>query len=182
MGNAEQTNIKLIVDDEQSLYVSFSPEDEFSDSVKSYIRSKLSDGMHSRQGIDMTVISRKPIDEERFRSAVSNWIRDEKVLFKTAEKLTIYSLIGLLVFGSVMLILSLTLSEYNDVLKYSLLPIIGSISLSKAAGILCFEMPAMTAQKLRFNKMEKYNVITFVYDNDCKKEQPAPLCSEDMVK
>ena len=50
------------------------------------------------------------------------------------------------------------------------------------AGILCFEMPAMTAQKLRFNKMEKYNVITFVYDNDCEKEQPAPLCSEDMVK
>ena len=181
MENTELPVLSLVVTSEQTLYTHYNPEPDFSEFLKKYLKSKIALKEY-KNGVNLTVISEKPLDEDKFRTAVSNWIRDEKVLFKTAEKLTIYSLIGLLVFGSVMLILSLTLSEYNDVLKYSLLPIIGSISLSKAAGILCFEMPAMTAQKLRFNKMEKYNVITFVYDNDCKKEQPAPLCSEDMVK
>ena len=150
MGNAEQTNIKLIVDDEQSLYVSFSPEDEFSDSVKSYIRSKLSDGMHSRQGIDMTVISRKPIDEERFRSAVSNWIRDEKVSFNKREKETLISLIGGLVFGSLLLILSIVMEQRVEVLKYSLLPIMGSLALSKAASVLVVDVPTIRVERWFF--------------------------------
>ena len=151
MGNAEQTNIKLIVDDEQSLYVSFSPEDEFSDSVKSYIRSKLSDGMHSRQGIDMTVISRKPIDEERFRSAVSNWIRDEKESFNKREKETRISLIGGLVFGSLLLILSIVMEQRVEVLKYSL--------------------PTIRVERWFFTEIEKNSVITFEYVHE---EDPSP--------
>ena len=171
MGNAEQTNIKLIVDDEQSLYVSFSPEDEFSDSVKSYIRSKLSDGMHSRQGIDMTVISRKPIDEERFRSAVSNWIRDEKVSFNKREKETRISLIGGLVFGSLLLILSIVMEQRVEVLKYSLLPIMGSLALSKAASVLVVDVPTIRVERWFFTEIEKNSVITFEYVHE---EDPSP--------
>ncbi len=40
MNHAEQQNIRLVVDDEQALYTSFSPEDEFDEPVKTYIRSK----------------------------------------------------------------------------------------------------------------------------------------------
>ena len=166
MGNAEQTNIKLIVDDEQSLYVSFSPEDEFSDSVKSYIRSKLSDGMHSRQGINMTVISRKPIDEERFRSAVSNWIRDEKASFRRKERETRIALIGGLIFGSLLLILSIAIEKQVDVLKYSLLPIMGSLALGKAASILAVDVPTIRVQRWFFNEIEEKSVITFEYANE----------------
>ena len=171
MGNAEQTNIKLIVDDEQSLYVSFSPEDEFSDSVKSYIRSKLSDGMHSRQGINMTVISRKPIDEERFRSAVSNWIRDEKESFNKREKETRISLIGGLVFGSLLLILSIVMEQRVEVLKYSLLPIMGSLALSKAASVLVVDVPTIRVERWFFTEIEKNSVITFEYVHE---EDPSP--------
>ena len=73
----EQKNISIVVENEQELYTSLSPEDEFNDSVKSYIRSKITGGGMKRY-VGLTVISRTPIDEDRFRSAVSNWARDEK--------------------------------------------------------------------------------------------------------
>ena len=172
MGNAEQTNIKLIVDDEQSLYVSFSPEDEFSDSVKSYIKSKLSDGMHSRQGIDMTVISRKPIDEERFRSAVSNWIRDEKRYRSIRERKRPGSRLSEAWFSDpFLLILSIVLEQRVEVLKYSLLPIMGSLALSKAASVLVVDVPTIRVERWFFTEIEKNSVITFEYVHE---EDPSP--------
>ena len=81
MNHAEQQNIRLVVDDEQALYTSFSPEDEFDESVKSYIRSKAA-SKDQTKSISLTVISKEPMDEERFRAAVSNWIRDERELKK----------------------------------------------------------------------------------------------------
>ena len=40
MGASENTNIRIAVSDEQDLYTPLSPEDEFNDTVKTYIKSK----------------------------------------------------------------------------------------------------------------------------------------------
>ena len=79
MDHKEQVNITLIVNDEKSLYSTFSPEPEFSDKVQMYIKSKaaVEDMEHS---INLHVLSRVPLDEDRFRTAVSNWIRQEREL------------------------------------------------------------------------------------------------------
>lgn len=77
--NQKEKNITLIVNDEKTLYSAFSPEDEFDESVKSYIRSKIA-GMDYKQNVRLKVVSRNHIDEDRFRLAVSNWIRDEKTI------------------------------------------------------------------------------------------------------
>ena len=93
----EQRNIRLVVENEQDLYTTFSPTDEFNDSVKGYIRSKMtSRGFNRYTGL--TVVSRKHIDEKRFRSAVSNWVRDEKRVLSQNRKETVRMLIGLLLF------------------------------------------------------------------------------------
>ena len=165
MDSTEKKNIMLIVDDEQSLYESFSPEDEFNASVKSYIRSKLSDGRY-RDGIGMTVVSREPINEERFRSAASNWIRDEKASFRRKEKETLIELIGGLLFGSLLLILSIAIEKQVDVLKYSLLPIMGSLALGKAASLLAVDVPTIRVQRWFFNEIEENSVITFECANE----------------
>ena len=165
MDSTEQKNITLIVDDEESLYVPFSPEDEFSESVKSYIRSKLSDGRY-REGIGMTVVSRESVNEERFRSAVSNWIRDEKASFRRKERETRIALIGGLIFGSLLLILSIAIEKQVDVLKYSLMPIMGSLALGKAASILAVDVPTIRVQRWFFNEIEEKSVITFEYANE----------------
>lgn len=165
MDNTEQADVKLIVRDENSLYMPFSPDSEFGMFVKSYIRSKIAvTGKLKR--ISLTVLSENPLDEERFRSAVSNWIKDEKEELKAKSTNTFHTLIGSLIFGSVLFLLSMYLQPYHEELKYSLLPIMGSISLSKGAGILIMELPIMKANKVMLSELEQHNVITFKYGDD----------------
>lgn len=163
MSHTEQMNIRLVVDDEQELYTSFSPEDELDGSVKAYLRSKISANKYN-SNLRLTVIPRKPMDEEKFRRAVSYWIKDEKESFSIEEKSTVRMLIGLLIFGSIMILACLSLQKTIDVLQYSLMPILGSLSLSRAASILIIDMPTIRAKRWILGSMEKHNVITFEYD------------------
>ena len=140
MDHAEQQNIRMVVDDEQTLYSTFSPEDEFNESVKSYIRSKAANMDHTKS-ISLTVIAKEPMDEERFRAAVSSWIRDEKALFRKKQKENVRLLIGSLIFGTILILLSIFIEKQYDVAKYSLLPIMASLALGKAAGILVTDLP-----------------------------------------
>ena len=163
MKQEELLNITLVVDDEQSLYTKFSPEADFCDSVKSYIRSKVAAKVDG-QGICMTVRSRTPLDEARFRSAISSWISDEKAIFQKVERDLLRALASLLIVGSVMIVLSLSLEKLVEVLKYSLIPILGSLALSKAAGIMIINMPINSRNKKLLREMEEESRITFEYD------------------
>lgn len=163
----EQKEIRIVVEDEHTLYVPFSPEADFDESLKTYIRSKTT-GEKLRQTFVLTVISGKPVDEKRFRSAVSNWIRDERVQFRKEEKETVFRLVGSLLFGSILVVLSIALQQQISVLKYSLLPIMGSLALSSAARILITDMPTVRAKRWMLDDMEKKNVITFEYNNENK--------------
>lgn len=162
MGNAEQINIRLVVDDEQKLYTPFSPENEFSEAVKQYIRSKIAT-KDTRHSISLTVMSRNPLDEERFRSAVSNWVRDEKAIFRKTRKELIRMLIERLALGSVLILLSMALQKQFEVLKYSLIPVMSSLALSKAASILILELPTNAKYKKLLKDMEKNSATTFEY-------------------
>ena len=158
----EQQYIRLVVDDEPSLYSTFSPEDEFSDSVKGYIRSKITSSGFKRYA-GLTVISRKPIDEDRFRLAVVNWVRDEREVFKRNRNETIRLMIGMLIFGSVLMVLSIKLQQKYEVARYSLVPIMGSLSLSRATGILIIDLPIISSKIKTLNRMEKGSMVTFEY-------------------
>lgn len=87
MHHVEQMNIILVVEDEKSLYTNFSPEAEFDHDVKEYIKSKIA-GEEDNKSVQLTVVSQDPLDEEKFRSAVSNWISDEKKVLRQSEKNT----------------------------------------------------------------------------------------------
>ena len=163
MDITEQKEIRLVVEDEKTLYSSFSPEAEFSEPVKAYIRSRLAAGNY-RQRVDMTVISREPIDEERFRTAVSNWIVFEKAAFRKRWRDTLIRLIGSLLFGSVMIIACIAGEKQYAVLKYSLMPVMGSLSLGSAARILIMEMPVIRVERWFFKKIAENSVIRFEYD------------------
>lgn len=176
MEHTNPTNINIYVDDENSLYSKFSPND-FDNPAKNFIKSKIS-VQKNIENLSLTVISKKPINEERFRAAVSNWIDDEKSLFKADQQNQIFTLLALLAFGSLMIILSISMEQHNSSIKYSLLPIIGSLSLSKAANIIILDLPAIRAKKWVANKMEEKNAISFIYDNGGMKEDPSqePSC------
>ena len=162
MDQTRPKSIRLVVNDEQTLYTPFSPDPEFTEPVKAYIRTKLADEKYTN-GISLTVISPKPIDEERFRSATASWIRDEKASFRQEDKSTYLTLLGALIFGSIMLLMCIYLEKTIDVLQYSLMPIMGSLALGKAAGILVEDLPMIKARKWIFEEIEHNNVITFEY-------------------
>jgi hypothetical protein len=106
MEDTEQAKITLVVKNEEELYTSYSPVPEFNYSVMGYIRSKI--GEAAEEGnMYLTVISKEPMDEERFWTAARNWIKDEKRLFKMEQKNNLRTLIGLLVVGSILIIASI---------------------------------------------------------------------------
>ena len=162
MGNAKQSTVCLVVEDEQKLYTPFSPEVEFSEAVKNYIRAKIA-SKDPRHSIRLKVMSRDPLDEARFRSAVSNWVLDESAIFQMTRKDLIRLLIERLILGSALIVLSLALEKQFEVLKYTLIPVMSSLALSKAAGILILELPTNAKYKKLLKEMEESSVITFEY-------------------
>lgn len=154
--------IRLVVENEDYLYSSFSPEDEFDIMVQGYIREKIR-GMDHSERISFTVISKEPIDEERFRAAMANWGRNELALLKMNYKDTFRMLIGMLILGSVLLILNLLLQKRSELVKYTLIPIIASMALGRAAGILAIDLPTYGVKKRLISEMRNNSLITFEY-------------------
>ncbi len=124
--------VTLIVRDEDSLYTPFSPDGEFSDSVKRYIVSKVSPANHD-YAIRMRVISSVPLDEERFREAVRSWVSAEKKAFSQESKVSRRMLIGMLAVASAFIFLSIFMQTRIEVLKYTIIPVLGSVALGNRA-------------------------------------------------
>ena len=110
-------------------------------------------------------------NEERFRPAVSNWIKDEKAVFRKRIKDLLHKLAVHLFTGSVLIILSLLLQERFEMLKYSLLPIMASFGLGNAVGIMLEEPPKSGRMKFLIKEMEQYSLTTFEYGHGRDPEE-----------
>lgn len=64
-----------------------------------------------------------------------------------------------------MILLSSVLVSRFTVLQNTLIPIMGSVSLTRAVRTLIIDVPKVRAQKWIFKEMEKNNVVSFEYDN-----------------
>ena len=73
-------------------------------------------------------------------------------------------LFGMLIFGSIMSVLSLFLVDQNDLLKYSILPLIGSFALGRAVRIMIMELPMIRAQRWLLDEMGKTSIVNFEYE------------------
>ncbi len=163
--NKNARNVRILVTDEALLYSPFSPDDEFHSDFKLYIRSKMSVGAYDRR-VKMTVLSRVRLDEDKFRRAVADWVREEQALFARKYTETIRLLIGLLAVGSIMILLCLGFRTQSSVLRYSILPVMGSLSLTRAGGILLIDLPTVKATKWLIRELEHNSEIVFEYEED----------------
>jgi hypothetical protein len=77
-------------------------------------------------------------------------------------------LIGLLLFGSVLIVFSIKLQQKYELAKYSLVPIMASLGLSRAAGILVIDLPILSAKLKLLKKVESESMVTFEYHPDAK--------------
>ena len=160
MNKLEPINISLFVEDEETIYTTLSPVDELSWQVKAYINSKVFI-YDTKQNINLTVISHKPLDEDRFRSAVSVWLKEEKAALDVKMSETNRIFIGTLAMGSIFLMLNIFLQGLNDLIKYSILPIMSSLSLGNAVRIMLIERPILKAKIKMLERLKETSVITF---------------------
>ena len=160
MSEKDIKDIKVVVTDEKSLYIPYSPESEFNEGLKSYIRSKVAE-LSSGSGIRLIVMSPSAMDEEKFKTAIRNWTRDQKAVFAREDKITSRTLISLLVFASFFIILSMYLSKYDNVFSYTIIPVLGSVALGRAAGMFISELPVSKGKKHYLDIVEKNSTIVF---------------------
>jgi hypothetical protein len=92
---------------------------------------------------------------------VSNWVRDEEDVFKSDRYEKDCLLIGLLLFGSALVVFGIKLQEKIEVARYSLVPIMGSLSLSRATGILVIDLPLLSSKIKLLKRVESGSMITF---------------------
>ena len=163
-------NVRILVTDEALLYSPYSPDDEFHSDLKLHIRSKMSVGNYDRR-VKLTVISRVRLDEERFRRAAADWVREEQALFARKYTETIRLLIGLLAVGSIMILLCLGFHTQSSVLRYSILPVMGSMALTRAGALLIIDLPTVRATKWLIGELEHNSEIVFEYDDSLCEER-----------
>ena len=160
MSEKEIKDITIIVDNENSLYVPYSPESIFSEGLKSYIRSKTIEA-NSGNGIRLIVMAPFAMDEEKFRTAVKSWVREEKALFTREEKITTRILVSMLVVASLFIILSMYLAKYSNVFSSTIIPVLGSVALGRAAGICVMDVPVNRAKKHFLKEVEENSTVVF---------------------
>lgn len=160
MSEKEIKDITIIVNDEDALYVPYSPESIFSDGIKSYIRSKAAEA-NSGNGVRLIVKSPFAMEEEKFRTAVRNWARDERALLNREEKISRHILIAMLIFASVFIILSMYLEKYSNVFSSTIIPVLGSVALGRAAGMCVMDMPVNSAKKRLIKEVEENSTVLF---------------------
>lgn len=158
----KENNIRLLVKDEQSLYSPFSPDAEFSEPVKSYIRSKTL-GDDFKQQIKLTVISSAPLDEDRFRTAAANWVKDEKAGFEQDYKRYIHFPRAMFIIGVLIIILVSLLKPYLDPLTHAIILIIGTAVAGKGVVNWYEQVPAIRARKQLTKEIDKTSTIVFEY-------------------
>ena len=72
-------------------------------------------------------------------------------------------LVGLLLFGSALVIFNIKLQDKYELARYSLVPIMGSLSMSRATGLLIIDLPILTSKIKVLNRIEEGSVVTFEY-------------------
>ena len=79
------TDIRIKIADEADLYNPFSPEDELSDDVKTYIISQV-ESMSLPDRITFTLLSQEKLDMERLSRATKRWNKDIEGIIKREKR------------------------------------------------------------------------------------------------
>jgi len=112
----------------------------------------------------LTVISSSPLDEERFRSAIANWIKDEKTLFIRKEKQSVQLPSAMFIIGASIIILITLLRQFIELLTYAVILIIGTAVLGRGVTNWYEHTLGIKAKKWLLSELNKTNVIVFQND------------------
>ena len=147
--------IKLLAEDEKELFHSYDPDEEsFTDDIKSYLLHCLKKIDADRE-ITLQVISAQPISEERIQKAADNWIKEEKEEIREQNRENMIHQLWMFGIGIVFLSISIILQPKVDLIWYTILSTIGSLSIWEAASVWIVENPKLRKHLKTLEKLEK---------------------------
>ncbi|MBQ6494020.1 MAG: hypothetical protein IJI92_09185 [Erysipelotrichaceae bacterium] len=163
----EKHIVNLKIEKESDLYCPYNDDHELNSEVAEYLLSKVR-GNNIREEIMIRIFSKEPLDQERVRRSIGEWIRNAEQQYKEESKsdrnkLLIYFLVGLFFVA-----LSLVLDSYIDNLMFTILSTIGSLAISESALIWLEENPTVRILRLLADKWLKSLDIEFILEDQEK--------------
>ena len=146
MSNKGFKNVTLQVDNEQNLYNSLSPEPEFTIGVIAYVKSRII-GKDVLGDVRITVVSEKPIDEEKFRIAAGNWVQRERELLQQENKRLSFIQALMLGLSVLFLLVHVMLESVLGDMPYDFFATIGTFCMGQTVAILVTEIPKNRIKK-----------------------------------
>ena len=147
--------IKIQIENENDLYNTFDPdEDHFTDDVKSYLLHHLDKADIARK-ITIRFLCAQKISEERIKRASDSWIKEEKEELKKKNRENMLHQLWMFGIGVAFLALSIVLQPIVNLIWFTILSTIGSLSLWEAASIWIIENPRALKHKKNIEKLEK---------------------------
>ena len=152
--------IKIQIGEEKDLFNTLNPdEDSFTDDVKAYILRYL-DKTDTDHEITIRFLSARPLNEERIKKAADAWIKEVKEELHEQNRENLFHQLWMFGIGVAFISLSIFLQPKVNLVWFTILSTIGSLSIWEAANIWMIENPKMLKKKKTVEKLEKNITIS----------------------
>ena len=150
--------ISIDVVDEMNLYNKFDRDGlTLSEDVISYIISKAEVNL-LKDKIEIELISKEAIDENKFIAAFNNYIEDQSKILKKEDRLNLTKQIWMSIIGVIFIAMSISLSIKFDDLILEVISTIGSFALWEAANSWLLERKSLKLSKIHLIKLSNSEI------------------------
>ena len=153
--------IKLDIEKESDLYCPYNSDHELSSDIGEYYLSKVKE-RGIKDSIVIRISSLEPLDEERVRNSIGNWLRSADNEYKREARENRIRQIAYFAVGLVFIVISLVLDNYMKTLMFTIFSTIGSLAISESALIWLEENPKIALVRKLAEKWLKSLDIEFV--------------------
>lgn len=156
--------IKLKIHNDSDLYNRLDPNKEvLSDEVISFLEKKYIEKTDLLEKIAIHILSDEKIDEDRVRRNFKNFVDRELFILQKQKKRSLLKQIRLFVIGIIFIGLWLFLESITESVFATVVCIVGWFAVWEAANVWFVEFPEYQMKKVRFQLMQKTEII-FFYD------------------
>ena len=158
-------DIQLHFGDKTPVFEPLNPNPEFHKEVKRYLALQFLDEDYGKD-IRLTVTYSASLDEERFRTALSNWFWRRGWDLEREQRRNGYEQISRLAVGILLTFACVALQQYEDEIGYKILSIVTSFSLSRVVSIWLSTMPTNQIQRGVNRYIAQHTIIVFRHQDE----------------
>ena len=158
-------DIRIKIAEEQDLYNPFSPDDELSDDVKSYIATQV-EKITTPDTVHFTIVAPEKPDLERLDRARIRWNEELQESVKREKKMNLIKQLWFVGIGAFFIIADLMLQDYLNTILEVALSTFGAFCLEEVAYIWIVDNPLLQMKKRVLSFLVKTEKIDAVVEEN----------------